>query len=136
MSFAGRSAGWRGTTCNTSSDSPGSGTTCISSRTATIIRPATIRSAASPTPARRTDCVGAGRHNAFFSFGENIETGRSAVPDDGLSWRATRQPIVLDQWPVTPGPEDGKFTTVMQWDSYPATEFAGRRYGMKSESFV
>jgi hypothetical protein len=58
------------------------------------------------------------------------------VPDDGFPWRPTRQPIVLDAWPVTPGRPEGRFTTVMQWDSYPAREHAGRRYGMKSESFA
>ena len=33
-------------------------------------------------------------------------------------------------------PRDGKFTTVMQWDSYATREFDGRRFGMKSESFM
>jgi hypothetical protein len=82
-----------------------------------------------------TDRELAGRHNAFFSFGENIEVARSNVPDDGIKWQATRQPMVLDQWPVTPGPPSAKFTTVMQWDSYPAQEYNGQRFGMKSESF-
>jgi hypothetical protein len=75
------------------------------------------------------------RHNTFFSFAENIASGRSQVPDDGFPWQATRQPIVLSAWPVTPGPTDGKFTTVMQWDSYPVREYAGVSYGMKSKSF-
>jgi hypothetical protein len=43
---------------------------------------------------------------------------------------------VADAWPVTPGPADGRFTTVMQWDSYPPREHGGRRYGMKSDSFA
>ena len=75
------------------------------------------------------------QHTAFFSFGENIASGQSRVPNDGLPWQATRQPIDLDAWPVTSGPADGKFTTVMQWDSYPAREYDGVRYGQKSESF-
>ncbi len=74
-------------------------------------------------------------HTSFLSFAENIGTDRSSVPDDGFPWQATRQPIVLDAWPVTPGPADGKFTTVMQWDSYAAQEYDGRHYGMKSNSF-
>src|SRR5262249_45165206 len=57
------------------------------------------------------------------------------VPEDGFPWRPTRQPVVLDAWPVTPAPFGGRVTTVMQWDSYPAREYGGRRYGMKSESF-
>lgn len=85
-------------------------------------------------------------HNVFFTFGENLvrgtgnageagDGGIEGIPDDGLAWRPTRQPIVLDAWRVEAGPKDAPFTTVMQWDSYPAREFGGRRYGMKSESF-
>ena len=75
------------------------------------------------------------QHTAFFSFGENIGQECCTVPDDGLPWQATRQPIVLEQWPTSPGPPGGRFTTVMQWDSYPTREYRGIRYGMKSESF-
>jgi hypothetical protein len=77
----------------------------------------------------------AARHNAFFSFGELVETSESAMPNDQFDWRPTRQPVVLDQWPFGRAPANGAFTTVMQWDSYPAVEWNGRRFGMKSESF-
>jgi hypothetical protein len=82
--------------------------------------------------ARRTQ---AGRHNAFFTYGENF--GKSAgMPDDGFAWQPTRQPIVLKAWRVTPAPIDARFTTIMQWDSYRMLEYCGRRFGMKSESFA
>jgi hypothetical protein len=81
--------------------------------------------------ARRT----AEMHTSFFTFGEAIPGGASDVPDDGLPWQATRQPVLLDAWPATPGPAGGRYTTVMQWDSYPPREYGGRRYGMKSETF-
>jgi hypothetical protein len=74
------------------------------------------------------------QHTAFLSFAENI-TGSSDIPDDGLPWQATRQPIVLEAWPLTPGPAQGKFTTILQWESYPALNYEDRRYGMKSDSF-
>lgn len=74
------------------------------------------------------------KHTAFFSYGENLGRG-ATVPDDRFNWQPTRQPIVLDAWPVVPGPPDGSFTTVMQWDSYRPREYAGRRFGMKSDSF-
>lgn len=77
----------------------------------------------------------AAQHTAFFSFAENIGTPQAQIPDDGFPWLPTRQPVVLDAWPVTPGNADGAFSTVMQWDSYAARDHAGRRYGMKSESF-
>ncbi|OLE19835.1 MAG: hypothetical protein AUI36_35325, partial [Cyanobacteria bacterium 13_1_40CM_2_61_4] len=74
-------------------------------------------------------------HTAFFSFAGNIGSRRCAVPDDGLPWQPTCHPIVLDRWPATPGVPEGKFTTIMQWESYAAPEYNGRRYGMKSDSF-
>ena len=73
-------------------------------------------------------------HSAFFTFGENFGSPSCTIPDDGLPWLPTRQPIVLDAWPVTPPPTDGLFTTVMQWESYPPREYGGVRYGMKSDS--
>ncbi len=77
----------------------------------------------------------AAQHNAFFSFGELIGTSQSAVPNDHFPWQPTRQPVVLEAWPFTVGPASGAFTTVMQWESYPAIEWNGQRFGMKSESF-
>lgn len=78
-------------------------------------------------------------HTAFLSFGENIGAADCGVPDDGLPWRPTRQPVVLDAWPVTPAPGAAAFTTVMQWDntlqSVPR-EYGGRRYGRKADSFA
>ena len=74
-------------------------------------------------------------HTHFFTFGEGIPAGASRVPDDGLVWQATRQPVLLDAWRVTPGDEAGSFTTVMQWESYPPLEHDGVRYGMKADSF-
>lgn len=75
-------------------------------------------------------------HTAFFTFGENFGKPDGSIPDDGLPWKPTRQPVTLDAWEVSPGPADGPFTTVLQWDSYPAREHDGRRFGMKSESFA
>ena len=74
-------------------------------------------------------------HTAYFSFGENIGSDRSAIPDDGLPWQPTRQPVVLDAWPVTPGSVGSRFTTIMQWDSYQTRVYDGIEYGMKSRSF-
>jgi hypothetical protein len=75
------------------------------------------------------------KHTHFLSFGENFGSSGCTIPDDGFPWAPTRQPVVLDAWPVTPGPPGGPLTTVMQWDSYPAREYGGRHFGMKSRSF-
>jgi hypothetical protein len=75
------------------------------------------------------------KHTAFFTFGENMFEQDCSIPNDGFQWQATRQPICLNAWTVTPGASTGRFTTVMQWDSYASRQYAGKRYGMKSASF-
>jgi hypothetical protein len=75
-------------------------------------------------------------HTAFLSFAENIGQPDCGVPADGFPWQPTRQPVVMDAWTPTPAPADGPLTTVMLWDSYPAAEHLGTRYGMKSDSFA
>lgn len=90
-----------------------------------------IRSLTDPVERQR-----ALQYTAFCSFAENIGQVDCSIPDDGLPWQATRQPVVFSAWPVLQGPRSGKFTTIMQWESYPALEYHGRRFGMKAESFM
>jgi len=75
-------------------------------------------------------------HDAFFSFGANIGRPGCSVPDDGLPWRPTRQPVVLDEGRLAPARSRGLFSTVMQWESYAPAQYEGRRFGMKSASFL
>jgi hypothetical protein len=79
------------------------------------------------------------QHTTFLTFGENICRPSCSVPDDGLPWQPTRQPVVLDCWEVAPPSPNGPLTTIMQWDntlqSVPR-EYAGRRYGRKAVSFM
>jgi hypothetical protein len=77
----------------------------------------------------------AATHTAFFTFAENIGKPECSVPDDGIAWMPTRQPVLLDAWQPTPGEPGGNFTTVMQWESYPAVSYGGRTYATKSASF-
>lgn len=74
------------------------------------------------------------RFTDFFTVGENIGREGCTIPDDGLPWRPARSPVYLPAWPLAPPPADGRFTTVMQWESYPPCEYDGRRYGLKSQS--
>ena len=71
-------------------------------------------------------------HTAFFTYGESFGLPGCTMPDDGLPWRPTRQPVVLSAWVPTPGPADGRYTTVLLWDSYDVREWQGHRWGMKS----
>jgi len=75
------------------------------------------------------------QHTGFLSFAQNIGSKNCLVPNDGLPWKPTRQPVVLNHWPVTSAPSEGAYTTVMQWDSYEDAEYGGVHYGMKSDSF-
>jgi hypothetical protein len=77
----------------------------------------------------------AAEHTHYYTFGENFRQPGCSIPDDGFPWKPTRQPVVLDAWPVTRGNPQGRLTTVMQWDSYASRSFNGQYYGMKSDSF-
>lgn len=73
-------------------------------------------------------------HQHFFTFGECVGRPSCSMPDDGLPWRPTRQPVALHAWPVAPPRSGGLYTTVMLWDSYDPREYRGRHYGMKALS--
>jgi hypothetical protein len=90
-----------------------------------------VRNATDPAAAGRS-----GLHTHFFTFGENIRRAAGRIPPDRLDWQPTRHPIWLDGWPVNPPPRAGPFTTIMQWESYPAREHEGVRYGVKADSFA
>lgn len=71
-------------------------------------------------------------HDVFFSFAENLGRPDCAIPTAGLRWHPTRHPIVLDDWPESPPPVGGAYTTVMSWkiDVTPPV-IDGRVYGGK-----
>lgn len=90
-----------------------------------------VRHLTDPSRRARADA-----HTHFWTFAGNIGVPGCSVPDDGYTWQPTRQPVVTSAWPVAPIPRGSRFSTIMQWDSYPAREYDGLRYGMKSESFA
>ena len=76
------------------------------------------------------------QHDRFFTFAENIGQPDCAIPDGGLSWIPTRQPVVLEHWPFSFDADAGRFTTVMSWKtdvSLPMID--GVRYGGKDVEF-
>jgi hypothetical protein len=75
------------------------------------------------------------RHHVFFTLGEHVGAPDCAIPDVGIAWRPTRQPILLHRWEAAPAP-DGAFTTVMSWRiDPPAPIVDGRVYGGKDVEF-
>jgi hypothetical protein len=75
------------------------------------------------------------RYHVLFSYGENVHRAGCDMPTGGVRWLPTRQPVVLDLWPVTIGEPFAPFTTVMNWTAYGDREHEGRVYGQKDREF-
>src|SRR5262249_33499680 len=45
-------------------------------------------------------------HTHHFTFGENVGSADCRMPDCGVTWRPTRQPVCLAHWEATPLPQD------------------------------
>jgi hypothetical protein len=66
-------------------------------------------------------------HHCHFTFGELVGTPRCLVPDAGLVWHPTRQPVVLDLWEG--GRSGPSYTTVTSWhNSSKDVVWEGERY--------
>ena len=75
-------------------------------------------------------------HDDCFTIGELIGTPGCPVPTGGIEWRHVRQPVVLDDWPVTPPPQRDRFTTIGNWRGpYGSIEFGGQVFGLKVHEF-
>ncbi len=74
-------------------------------------------------------------HDLHFTIGENIGTDGCSVPSGGIEWRAMRQPVVLDDWPVVRGYDD-LATTIAAWRGpFGPLEHNGQRHGVKAHEF-
>lgn len=70
-------------------------------------------------------------HDVQFSFGETLSDPEL---DTGHTWIPTRQPVVLDEWRHEL-PDQGRYTTVMNWTSYSEVRHNGRSFGQKDIEF-
>jgi hypothetical protein len=75
-------------------------------------------------------------YNALFTYGENVHRPGCSMPTGGGRWLPTRQPVVLDLWPVTPGDPSAPLTSVMNWASVGEHEYEGQVYGQKDREFA
>lgn len=81
-------------------------------------------------------------HEQHFTFGLNVGKPGCKIPQIGLRWRPTVQPIALDWWdrplmaPSACHSANGAWTTVMGWSSYEPEEFEGEAYGQKDVEFL
>jgi hypothetical protein len=75
-------------------------------------------------------------HDLYFTVGENIGTPSCSIPSDGIRWLPTRQPVVLDHWPVSGERDLSRFTTVATWRGpYGPVQYSGRTFGLKVHEF-
>jgi hypothetical protein len=80
-------------------------------------------------------------HDSHFTFGLNVGRPGCLVPDTGIRWKKTVQPIALDHWALQDddaaqgSKEPDRFTTVMNWASYAPIEWQGKLYGQKDLEF-
>lgn len=80
------------------------------------------------------------RHDALFTFGENVGTPVFPVPTHGFHWRPTRQPIVTELWKTQRTPARAAvFTSVANWSTsgLKDIEWRGGKYlWSKSREFI
>jgi hypothetical protein len=70
-------------------------------------------------------------HDLFFTFGENVGESDCEVPDCGVKWNKTRQPIVLDMWQPRIESNLENFTTFLSWRPDSTISYKGVTYGHK-----
>lgn len=77
-----------------------------------------------------------GGHDYYYTIGENIGSPDCSIPTAGIHWRTMRQPVVLDDWPVTAAETTARFTTIANWRGpFGAIEHDGRTLGLKVHEF-
>jgi hypothetical protein len=75
------------------------------------------------------------RYDLLFTYGENVHRPDCTMPTGGARWMPTRQPVVLDLWPVEPANSQAPFTTVMNWSALGDQQHNGKFYGQKDREF-
>lgn len=77
------------------------------------------------------------QHTHHFTYGESIGERSCLIPPLDLQWHPTRQPIVLERWPVTESPNGAHcYSTIMNWKLDRDLTFGGERWGQKDVEFM
>lgn len=75
-------------------------------------------------------------HDLYYTVGANLGRAGCGIPMGGIPWRPVRQPVVLEEWPVTEATDRDRFTTVASWRGpYGPPTFEGRTFGLKAHEF-
>ena len=71
-------------------------------------------------------------HDAHVTIGERLGAPDCAVPDCGLDWITSPQPVVLGLWPAQAPGTGERFTSIASWrGAYGPVDFEGRTYGLR-----
>jgi hypothetical protein len=63
----------------------------------------------------------------LFTFGANVGTPASTLPDGGFTWHHTWQPVSLDEWATDAPPRNRRFSTVMTWQIASFADIGGNK---------
>jgi hypothetical protein len=75
-------------------------------------------------------------HDAYVTIAENMGRPECAIPACGLTWITTRQPIVLEEWPVIDPPPGAPITSIASWrGAYGPVTHEGTTYGLRVHEF-
>lgn len=89
------------------------------------------------TPGRSTLREMINGHNYLFTFGENIGARDCKIPDCGLRWLPTRQPVALNYWKTksNTSASHNSFTTLMNWTAGKTLLYENELWGQKDLEF-
>ena len=74
-------------------------------------------------------------YDAHATIGERIGEPDCPIPTCGIGWIPSRQPIALEEWPVSHVRGEA-ITTVASWRGrYGPIDYGGRRYGLRVHEF-
>jgi hypothetical protein len=75
-------------------------------------------------------------HEYYFTVGENIGRPSCSIPTGDIRWRPTRQPVVLEHWPVCTEGDPSRFTTIANWRGpFGPVTYGGKTFGLKVHQF-
>jgi hypothetical protein len=75
------------------------------------------------------------RHDLLFTFAEAMGSSTCRIPDVGLKWQRTRQPVWLPFWAEVDRAPGTAYTTVMNWRAYDPVVWQGEEWGQKDAEF-
>jgi hypothetical protein len=75
-------------------------------------------------------------YHIHFTYGVNIGRDDCTIPTQGIDWRPTLPPVVLDLWDWALPSPDAPFTTVANWGSYGGVTYQGEHHGQKDKEFL